>query len=222
MAIDRVKLARLEALARVRQTSKVELVKPVELKNPVEIHFDGLKPPKVFEAGEHHVGDIVLHERNLYIAKAKTSAEPGSSGDWQLFFPAATDGEQGPVGPMGPRGPEGKLGPAGKDGEQGPQGEAGEQGMAGPMGPRGLQGQRGLQGEPGEKGEKGDKGDTGLRGHNGPRGLPGPGVAAGGTEGQLLRKSSDEDYETEWGVTITVGTEEPVNPSLFDLWVDTN
>jgi hypothetical protein len=39
------------------------------------------------------------------------------------------------------------------------------------------------------KGDKGDKGDTGNAG---------PGVPAGGTAGQHLRKKSGSDYDTEW------------------------
>lgn len=38
----------------------------------------------------------------------------------------------------------------------------------------------------------------GPPGEQGPAGDPGPGVAEGGTTGQLLAKSSDEDYDTEW------------------------
>lgn len=41
----------------------------------------------------------------------------------------------------------------------------------------------------GEKGDTGDKGDTGETG---------PGVAAGGTAGQVLYKKSATDYDTEW------------------------
>lgn len=41
----------------------------------------------------------------------------------------------------------------------------------------------------GEKGDTGDKGDTGATG---------PGVAAGGTAGQVLYKKSATDYDTEW------------------------
>lgn len=55
----------------------------------------------------------------------------------------------------------------------------------------------------GEKGDKGDKGDTGA------------GVAAGGVEGQVLSKVSDEDYDTNW-ITLTadsVGALSKDNPS---------
>lgn len=41
-------------------------------------------------------------------------------------------------------------------------------------------------------------GDRGLTGATGPKGDTGPGVPAGGTAGQILRKTGEADYETEW------------------------
>lgn len=41
-------------------------------------------------------------------------------------------------------------------------------------------------------------GDKGLTGPTGPQGIPGVGVPSGGTTGQLLRKTSNSDYATEW------------------------
>lgn len=41
-------------------------------------------------------------------------------------------------------------------------------------------------------------GDKGLTGPTGAQGAPGVGVPAGGTTGQLLRKTSNSDYATEW------------------------
>lgn len=38
----------------------------------------------------------------------------------------------------------------------------------------------------------------------GPKGDTGPGVAPGGTNGQILRKSGEADYETEWGADSVV------------------
>lgn len=49
------------------------------------------------------------------------------------------------------------------------------------------------------KGEKGDTGATGPTGPQGPKGDTGEGVAPGGTTGQVLIKSSNADYDTEWG-----------------------
>jgi len=49
--------------------------------------------------------------------------------------------------------------------------------------------------EPGPPGPKGDQGDTGPAGAAGPAGI---GVPPGGTTGQLLAKTSNDDYATEW------------------------
>jgi predicted RecA/RadA family phage recombinase len=48
------------------------------------------------------------------------------------------------------------------------------------------------------QGPKGDKGDTGSAGATGPAGADGQGVPAGGSEGQVLVKSSATDYDTAW------------------------
>ncbi|KTD72570.1 DUF1566 domain-containing protein [Legionella tucsonensis] len=57
---------------------------------------------------------------------------------------------------------------------------AGKQGPAGPQGPQGQQGPAGAPGAPGAQGD------------------PGPGVAAGGTTGQILAKTSNDDFDTQW------------------------
>ena len=87
------------------------------------------------------------------------------------------DPQAGPEGPQGPQGVPGPKGDPGNSGEQGPKGDPG---------PQGPQGDPGPQGEPGPQGDPGPKGD------------PGVGVPAGGTTGQVLTKSGDGDYETEW------------------------
>ncbi|MFD0792761.1 hypothetical protein ACFQZX_03990 [Mucilaginibacter litoreus] len=53
-------------------------------------------------------------------------------------------------------------------------------------------------GIPGEQGPPGEPGPAGLDGSPGLDGSSGPGVAAGGTTGQILTKLSDADYDTEW------------------------
>lgn len=92
--------------------------------------------------------------------------------------------------------------------------------QAGPEGPQGPQGVPGPKGDPGPKGAPGDigpegpqgpKGEPGVPGAQGPKGDPGVGVPAGGTVGQVLAKSGDGDYETEWqdpqgGITFTRDT----------------
>lgn len=79
----------------------------------------------------------------------------------------------------------------------------------------GLQGPPGPQGEQGPPGEKGD---------------PGPGLAPGGTTGQMLTKASDADFDTVWtdpltgggssiptgGIIIWSGTEVPTGWALCD------
>lgn len=53
-------------------------------------------------------------------------------------------------------------------------------------------------GAPGAPGADGDDGADGAAGAAGANGVDGIGVPAGGTTGQVLVKSSDEDYATEW------------------------
>jgi hypothetical protein len=131
---------------------------------------------------------------------------------------------QGPVGPKGDKGDKGDTGAAGAAGAPGADGlpgasvadlnyldgtltlemsngttfeafiEAGE-GGSGTVGPQGP------QGEPGPQGPKGDTGDTGpagAAGTNGTNGTNGQGVPAGGSTGQVLRKTNGTDYNTSW------------------------
>ena len=54
---------------------------------------------------------------------------------------------------------------------------------------------------PGPAGEQGPAGVPGPAGEQGPAGVPGPagpGVATGGTTGQVLAKKSNANYDTEW------------------------
>lgn len=100
---------------------------------------------------------------------------------------------------MNTQGIKGETGPAGPQGEQGPVGPQGDTGETGPAGPQGIQGVQGEQGEQGVQGETGPKGD---------KGDPGEGIPTGGSEGQVLKKASDTDYDTEWG--------EAASPLTFD------
>ena len=122
----------------------------------------------------------------------------------------------------GPKGDKGDTGPRGEDFKyedftteqlealKGPQGE---QGPAGPKGDKGeaftyadfteeqlaaLKGPKGDTGEQGPKGDKGDTGEPGVKGEPGPKGDAGEGVPSGGTTGQVLKKKSNTDYDTEW------------------------
>lgn len=49
------------------------------------------------------------------------------------------------------------------------------------------------------QGEQGERGQDGIEGVQGAQGPAGPGVPVGGTTGQVLKKSTDADYATEWG-----------------------
>lgn len=74
-------------------------------------------------------------------------------------------------------------------------GEPGPAGATGPAGPTGAQGPKGDTGDVGPQGIQGVKGDTGSTGATG---ATGPGVAAGGTAGQILSKVNGTDYSTHW------------------------
>lgn len=109
--------------------------------------------------------------------------------------PMGPRGPQGPQGPRGEKGDKGDKGDTGATGAQGPQGAAGPQGETGPQGEKGDTGATGAAGAKGAKGDKGDKGDTGATGATG---ATGPGVASGGTTGQVLKKKSNTNFDTEW------------------------
>lgn len=81
---------------------------------------------------------------------------------------------------------------------QGPQGEQGPRGEQGEQGPQGEQGIQGPQGERGEQGQTGATGPQGPQGIQGPAGPAGEGVPEGGMKGQVLKKKSDTNYDTEW------------------------
>ena len=68
----------------------------------------------------------------------------------------------------------------------GPRGDRGPQGNTGATGPQGPQGVQGPQGLPGPRGLKGDKGDIGY------------GLIPGGTNGQVLSKASNNNYDFTW------------------------
>ena len=57
-------------------------------------------------------------------------------------------------------------------------------------------------------GTPGPKGDPGVDGKQGDKGDTGPGVAAGGTAGQLLSKASATDFDTQWVDATSSGVED--------------
>lgn len=119
---------------------------------------------------------------------AQMNGFTGTEAEWlaTLVGPTGPQGEQGLQGPQGIQGETGLQGPQGIQGDQGPQGIQGETGLTGPQGEQGIQGIQGIQGEPGA---------TGPQGETGPAG---PGIAAGGTAGQILAKVDGTDYNTTW------------------------
>ena len=66
------------------------------------------------------------------------------------------------------------------------------------QGPPGPTGPTGPQGATGPTGAQGIQGDPGATGATGATGTTGPGVAAGGSTGQVLAKTSGTDYVTGW------------------------
>jgi Collagen triple helix repeat (20 copies) len=124
--------------------------------------------------------------------------------------PSGLQGIQGEIGPSGLQGIQGEVGPSGLQGIQGIQGEIGPsgaqglqgiQGEVGPSGLQGIQGIQGIQGVQGIQGEVGPSGAQGLQGIQGVQGIQGPvgsGIATSGNTGQVLVKSSNNDFETEW------------------------
>lgn len=139
--------------------------------------------------------------------------ETGLQGPKGDTGPQGPQGETGPQGEVGPRGIQGIQGIQGEQGIQGPKGDKGDtgpQGIQGPQGETGPQGEIGPQGPQGETGATGPTGPQGLKGETGATGPAGPGVPTGGTKGQVLVKSSDTSYETEWKTLAT-----PSNPNLL-------
>lgn len=120
-------------------------------------------------------------------------------------------GAPGPVGPQGPAGPAGAKGAKGDTGPQGEKGDTGDGGATivwigdqisanGVLGPSltGPAGPAGADGAAGATGPQGPQGVQGIQGIQGIQGDPGEGVPAAGTTGQVLTKTSDTDYDTEW------------------------
>ena len=68
----------------------------------------------------------------------------------------------------------------------------------GPTGATGATGPQGPQGETGSAGTDGADGTDGTDGADGSDGADGQGLITGGAAGNLLRKASATDYDTEW------------------------
>jgi hypothetical protein len=116
-----------------------------------------------------------------------------------------SDGTPGPQGPQGPQGIQGTTGPTGPTGPAGP---------TGPVGPEGPQGEPGADSTvPGPAGPAGPEGPQGDPGATGATGATGPGVAPGGTAGQVLTKIDATNYNTQWSTPLAF----PTNPQPWRL-----
>lgn len=83
-------------------------------------------------------------------------------------------------------------------------------GKQGPQGEQGPQGPQGIQGIQGEVGPKGNDGQDGI------------GIPSGGLAGQVLKKKSNSDYDTEWGEGGGVGNVNSVNGKTGDVVLNAN
>jgi hypothetical protein len=156
---------------------------------------------------------------------------------------------KGEKGDKGDKGDEGKQGIQGKQGERGEQGLVGNQGK---QGLRGLRGDKGEQGEQGTEGKSGKDGKTLLMPNikkavakqldevkpeiikavvedSADLVMKNPslvGMPAFRSMGMGLRGDMDKlEIEKITGIgthKITVGTTEPSNPAVGNLWIDTN
>ena len=79
-------------------------------------------------------------------------------------------------------------------------------------GDTGAQGIQGIQGLQGDQGIQGIPGIQGNDGPTGPQGDPGVGVPAGGNANQILKKASNDDYDTIWATGGTGGTVDTIVP----------
>jgi hypothetical protein len=107
-------------------------------------------------------------------------------------------GDKGDTGATGSTGSQGETGPKGDKGDTGDAGPTGQTGATGSQGPKGDTGDQGPTGATGEQGIQGIQGEVGSTGATGATGAPGAGVAEGGTEGQVLLKVDDTNFNTVW------------------------
>ena len=156
-------------------------------------------------------GSTVGADNDSYIDTTTGIFYLRTSGTWSQVFSMAT-GPQGPQGTAGTNGTNGTNGNTILSGTVNPSNTT--DGVNGDyylnlstytlFGPKSagvwgdgvsIIGSDGATGATGAAGPTGPKGDTG---NTGPTGATGPGVAAGGTAGQVLAKINGTDYNTEW------------------------
>lgn len=139
--------------------------------------------------------------------------DAGEAGPQGIQGPQGVQGDTGLQGLTGPKGDTGDTGPIGPQGVQGPKGDTGATGPSGPAGADGADAYdvavaAGFVGTRAEwlaslVGPQGIQGPTGATGATGATGPAGPGVAAGGTAGQVLVKASATDYDAQWSDVAT-------------------
>ena len=142
-----------------------------------------------------------------------------SGGAWSQVFSMQT-GPQGPPGTNGTNGTNGANGKTVLHGTTNPSNlSTGTDGdfyintntftffgpKSGGVWPAGIS----IVGADGETGPAGPKGDTGDTGPAGDAGSAGPGVATGGSAGQVLSKNSGADFDTEWSDPPATGAIAP-------------
>lgn len=150
-------------------------------------------------------------------AEAKRLIKGGASADpMKRAKPQKGDkGERGKDGADGRDGVDGKDGKNGKDGilatkaldDLKPDEEVKTlqvevvvvKGKDGKDGKDGRDGKDGARGEKGDPGRNGKDGGAGKDGRDGTDGKNGRGVPKGGRRNQVLKKNSDEDFDTYWG-----------------------
>jgi hypothetical protein len=165
---------------------------------------------------DYNTGDVVEFNGSSYYAPVGifSSYSPPENG-WVLVASKGDTGSDGADGATGPEGPQGPQGLNGLDGLNGADGADGDEGPQGPEGPQGLQGPEGPEGPEGPAGENGLDGLDGADGETGvvisesaplstevlwldSDAVAEVPVPTGGTTGQVLAKSSNDDYDTEW------------------------
>jgi hypothetical protein len=105
-------------------------------------------------------------------------------------------------------------------GATGAQGFTGVQGQTGPTGSIGPTGSQGFTGPTGSQGATGFTGETGSTGVQGMTGPAGNGIISGGTYGQILSKSSGNDYDTQWIDNVPSYTQYTGEPMGFPNRID--
>ena len=194
---------------------------------------DGISPTvSVTEiTGGHQVTitDSTAHSFDVMDGVDGQAGQDGSDGaDGVTFTPSVS--EQGVIswtndgGRTNPssvniKGPQGETGPAGQDGKDGKDGQDGSDGQDGysPIASVSKSGTTATITITDKLGTTTASISDGQNGTNGQDGAPGVGVPTGGTQGQVLAKTSGTDYATEWVTPYSGTTVENVSGSTLSI-----